>query len=65
MIVTVNDRRYIDENFVILALASEYAKSNDCKLCIARMCDDILDRSGRLLGLVRDKSVEISKLDIS
>lgn len=59
MIVTVNDKRYIDENLVIIALASEYVKSNDCKLCIARMCDDILDRSGRLLGLVRDKALKM------
>ena len=57
--VVVNDEAYVSERRLILCLAAVYAVDNKNKLVIARLCDDYLDASGRLLGLVRDQATGI------
>lgn len=42
-------------------LAQVYAIDSHCALAIARLCDDYVDRSGALLGYVRDRASELKK----
>lgn len=56
MRIVLNDEAYLSEANLVTALAALYARSNDWKLPVAILCDDYLDPSGRLLGLVRDKA---------
>lgn len=53
--VVVNGESYIPEVRLVFALASIYKTSGNAVL-VAKLCDEKLDRSGRLLGLVRDAS---------
>lgn len=52
--VTVNDERFVSESQLVRSLGALYAHKNEWKLPVAILCDDYLDQSGRLLGLVRD-----------
>ncbi len=42
-------------------LAKVYARDSHCALAIAQLCDDHIDKSGELLGYVRDRATEIKK----
>jgi len=51
--VVVNDQPFIPESHVVNSLAQLYRADNAHKRTVATLCDDWLDPSGRLLGLVR------------
>lgn len=59
--VVVNDERFVSEAHLVASLAGLYVRKNEWKLPVAILCDDYLDRSGRLLGLVRDAAAEQSR----
>lgn len=50
--VVVNDERFLPESHVVNSLARLYL-DNAHKRTVAQLCDDFLDPTGRLLGLVR------------
>lgn len=54
--VVVDEERYYSEQKVVTALAHIYNSGGSTQ--IARACDQILDPSGRLLGVVRDKAAK-------
>ena len=57
--VVLNDARFISESHVVACLANLYLADDDThKRTVAMLCDDWLDPTGRLLGLVRDKATE-------
>lgn len=56
--VVIDGERYYPESKVVTALASIYQKYG---VIVAGLCDDHLDRSGRLLGVVRDAVIEAGK----
>ncbi len=49
-----NGERFISEAHIVNSLAQVYREDGRNKLIVATLCDDWLDPSGRLLGLVRD-----------
>lgn len=50
--VLINGDRYYSEGRVVAALVRAY--TSGAPVAVAYACDEILDTSGRLLGLVRD-----------
>lgn len=58
-VVTVNGDRYLPEWRLVIALAGLYARKEAWRLPVAILCDDYLDPTGRLLGLVRDQAAKV------
>lgn len=56
--VVIDGERFYPETKVVQALASIYKKHG---VVVAGLCDDHLDRSGRLLGVVRDRVIQDGK----
>jgi hypothetical protein len=53
-VLVLNDERYFSEAHLVAALAAIYkAGSSQDMVTVAKLCDEHLDRSGRLLGRVR------------
>ena len=59
--VVVNGDRYYAERKLIEALAVEYRFNPAAAVSVARLCDERLDPSGRLLGEVR---IEVARLEM-
>jgi hypothetical protein len=57
MSVVIDGERYYPEGKIIAALAAVYREHG---VLVANLCDDYLDRSGRLLGIVRDAVIKAS-----
>lgn len=55
MIFIINNHRYIDEDYIVYALALEESRSEQSALAVERICEE-LDPSGRLLELVNNKA---------
>lgn len=51
--LVVNGEHYYSETALVAALVQAY---HDGPTVVAAMCDGILDRSGRLLGVVRQRA---------
>ena len=48
--------KQLEENELVDRLALLYQTDS---LCVANVCDKVLDRSGRLLGLIRERARKI------
>ena len=58
--------KQISTNDIEDVLALIYAKNNTrAFLAVAEVCDEVLDKSGGLLGRVRDKAIDIKTSDKS
>lgn len=51
--IVLNEEPFVSERHVVNSLAQLYKADNAHKRTVATLCDDWLDPSGRLLGLVR------------